>query len=226
MDIKKEAALKAATLVTHQSIVGVGAGSTIAHLVGALKPSIANGLQVQFVTSSFTTLQLLQKNQLPVQPIASYNAIDLYFDGCDQVDQQLNALKSGGGIHTQEKLLASMAKQFILVGDDSKLVSHFDIKYPLVIELLPQAVAFVPYKIEQLFDAVTTFMRMNDKKDGPVITENGNYLLDVYFEQWPQLSQINPLLKTVAGIVETSLFYGLAHTAIIAGQKGVTVFKK
>jgi ribose 5-phosphate isomerase A len=226
MDLKKEAAFGAAALVTHKSVVGLGAGSTIAYLVEALKQSVAGKFGLQFVTSSFSTYQLLQKNALPVHTAASFKEIDIYFDGCDQVDKQLNALKSGGGIHTQEKLLASMAKQFVLVGDEAKLVDNFDVKYPLVLEILPQAVSFVPYKINQLFKGVKSIMRINDKKDGPVITENGNYLLDIYFEQWPHLSQINPTLKNVSGIVETSLFYELADKAIIAGEKGVVVLNK
>ena len=75
-----------------------------------------------------------------VQPIAAFKSIDIYFDGCDQLDSELNALKIGGGIHTQEKLLASMANEFILIGDESKLVQNFDNRFPVVIELLPQAV--------------------------------------------------------------------------------------
>ncbi len=119
-----------------------------------------------------------------------------------------------------------MAKQFVLVGDDSKLVDMFDTKYPLVLEILPQANAFVPDKIAQLFTGVKSSMRMNDKKDGPVITENGNYLLDVYFESWPGLSEINPVCKNIPGIVETSLFYKLAHKAIIAGEKGIIFLER
>ncbi|MCW3105938.1 MAG: ribose 5-phosphate isomerase, partial [Segetibacter sp.] len=206
--------------------VGLGAGSTIAYLVEFLERSIEDGLQVQFVTSSFSTLQLLRRKELPVHSTASFKEIDIYFDGYDQLDKQLNALKSGGGIHTHEKLLASMSKQFVLIGDETKLVESFDLKYPLVLEILPQAFEFIPFKIKQLFAGVKTSMRINDKKDGPVITENGNYLVDVYFEQWPHLSQINPILKSVPGIVETSLFYAIAGKAIIAGEKGVVVLEK
>jgi ribose 5-phosphate isomerase A len=226
MNFKQQAAATAITFIKDDSIVGLGAGSTIAYTIDYLKTKINDGLSIQLVTSSFTTKQLLLKENLAVLPIEFCKEIDIYFDGCDQFDKQLNALKSGGGIHTQEKLLASMAKQFILAGDDSKLVDTFDTKYPLVIEMLPQSATFVPYKIQTLFPGVKIQMRINDKKDGAVITENGNYLLDVYFEQWPALSSINQTFKNIAGVVETSLFYGMTHKAIIAGENGVTVLDK
>ncbi|MEO6289317.1 MAG: ribose 5-phosphate isomerase A [Ginsengibacter sp.] len=227
MNFKKEVAAKAISLVSAHDIVGLGAGSTIAYAVEFLKKKkIEEGLVVEFVTSSFSTMQLLVKEKLPVFPASSFKEIDIYFDGCDQFDKQLNALKSGGGIHTQEKLLASMAKQFVLVGDESKLADVFDAKYPLVLEIVPQAFSFTPYKIKQLYKGINMSMRMNDQKDGPVITENGNYLLDIYFERWPALPGINPAFKSIAGVVETSLFYGIAHKAIIAGENGVRTLEK
>lgn len=226
MNFKQEAAAKAITLIKENDIVGLGAGSTIAFIVDYLKAKINEGLSVQLVSSSFTTKQLLLNENLRVLRVECFEEIDIYFDGCDQFDQQLNALKSGGGIHTQEKLFASMANQFILVGDDSKLVDTFDTKYPLVIELLPQSATFVPYKIQTLFPGVKIQMRTNDKKDGAVITENGNYLVDVYFNVWPELSSINQTVKNIAGVVETSLFYRMAHKAIIAGENGVSVLGK
>lgn len=226
MDLKKQAAQKAATLVEDKTTVGVGAGSTIAYLVEFLEKAIKDGLDLTFVTSSFSTLQLLQTKMLNIKASSALKEIDIYFDGCDQLDKQLNALKSGGGIHTHEKLLASMAKQFVLIGDEAKLVDDFDLKYPVVLEILPQAAAFVPAKVNQLFEITRWLMRMNDKKDGPVITENGNYLIDVYLKKWPDLSSINPVLKSVSGIVETSLFYNMANKAIIAGEEGVVVLEK
>ena len=225
MNFKQQAAAKAIALVNENDIIGLGAGSTMAYVAAFLKKRIAEGLIVRLVTSSFTTRQLLLKENLPVLPMGQIKEIDIYFDGCDQFDKQLNALKSGGGIHTQEKLLASMAKQFVLVGDETKLVEIFDPKFPLVVEILPQSLAYVPFKIEKLFRGVRNFMRMSDKKDGPVVTENGNYLLDVYFESWPGLPGINQSLKSIAGVVETSLFYGLAGKAIVAGEKGVIVLE-
>ncbi len=223
MDLKKEAAAKAITLIRDKTIVGLGAGSTIAYVVEFLKQEIENGLQIKLVTSSFSTRQLLLKNDFTVFQIASLSKIDIYFDGCDQLDKDLNALKSGGGIHTHEKLLASMAAQFVLIGDETKLVDAFDYRFPVVIELLAEAAAFAPAKIQNLFPGSTSNFRISDKKDGYVITDNGNYLLDLWFQAWPDLATINPVLKTITGVVETSLFYRMAHKAIIAGKDGVKV---
>lgn len=225
MDFKKDAAQKAITLIKDKKTVGLGAGSTIAYLIDFLKKERQNGLQVKLVTSSFSTRQLLLKNEFDVLPIASFSNIDIYFDGCDQLDKELNALKSGGGIHTHEKLLASMADQFVLLGDETKLVDSFDNRFPVVVELLPEAYNFAPSKIQSLFSNIKSNFRTSDKKDGLVITDNGNYLLDLWFQTWPDLATINPILKTVSGVVETSLFYNMAHKVIIAGQDGVKVLE-
>ena len=226
MNQKKEAAIKAVTFIRHQNRVGIGAGSTMAFMVELLAAEVAKGMKVKIFTSSFTTHTLLLQNGFCVMPIADVEEIDLYFDSCDQMDKNLNALKSGGGIHTQEKLMASIANQFILVGDESKYSDQLDSIYPLVIEFLPEALRYVPSRIKHIFPEVKVALRMSDKKDGAVITNNGNYLLDVWFNKWPHLSTINPLIKEITGVIETSLFYNLAHKAIIAGQEGVRIIEK
>jgi ribose 5-phosphate isomerase A len=226
MDLKKAAAQKAITFIKDKSTVGLGAGSTIAHIVELLVTEKKTGLEVNLFTSSFSTNQLLLKNGFPVQPVDSITELDIYIDGCDQLDRDLNALKSGGGIHTREKLLASMAHQFLLVGDETKYSEQFDTKFPLVIELLPEAFRFVPVRIQNLFPGVQCKIRMSERMDGAVITGNGNYLLDVWFPIWPELSQVNRLMKEITGVVETSLFYNLAHKAILAGNDGIKVLEK
>ena len=226
MNLKKEAALKAIIFIKHQSSIGIGAGSTMAFMVELLASEAMRGMEVKVCTPSFTTRNLLLQNNLTVASIADVEEIDLYFDGCDQMDKNLNALKSGGGIHTQEKLMASMAKQFILVGDEAKYSDQLNSTYPIVIDFLPEALRYVPSRIKHLFPEVKMALRMSDKKDGAVITNNGNYLLDVWFNKWPHLSTINPLFKEINGVVETSLFYDLAHKAIIAGQEGVRIIEK
>jgi ribose 5-phosphate isomerase A len=226
MDYKKQAAEKAVAFIKNNTSIGLGAGSTMAHIVYFLKEAVEQGLEVQVATSSFATRQLLLQNGFAVLNTADIATLELYFDGCDQFDKHLNALKSGGGIHTQEKLLATMAKQFILVGDEAKYSEALQTKYPVVIEVLPQAHRFVINAVETAFAGTKTELRTGGKKDGAVITENGNYLMDVWFTQWPPLAGVNPAFKAIPGIVETSLFYDIAAKAIVAGENGVVVMEK
>ncbi|HMC83941.1 MAG TPA: ribose 5-phosphate isomerase A [Chitinophagaceae bacterium] len=226
MDLKKEAARTAITFIKDKAIIGLGAGSTIHHLVDFLAEEIDKGLNVQLVTSSFTTQQLLLQKGLVVQPASSFDTIDIYFDGCDQLDKDLHALKCGGGIHTREKILASMATQFILVGDETKYAEALETKFPLAIEVLPESFRYVIKCMEKIFPSVKIAVRKSDKNDGPCITADGNYLLDAKFEAWPRLEQINPTIKAITGVVETSLFYNLAHTAIIATKEKIKILDK
>ncbi len=225
MDLKKQAATEALQLLEGKKTIGLGAGSTIAYLVELMK-DLPNASGFQFVTSSFATGQLLLKHGYNVTGIAALEELDIYFDGCDQVNHDLHALKSGGGIHTQEKLAASMAHEFVILGDITKLVETFDTKYPVVLEVLPEALRSVPSKVHQLFANVCGNYRMSERKDGPVLTQNGNMLYDLYFKDWPQLSMLNQQLKEIPGIVETSFFYNLCSKAILAGNNGVKIVER
>jgi len=198
----------------------------MAHMVGFLKEKVEAGLSVKILTSSFTTRMLLLQNNFEVLDTASVSSFDIYFDGCDQFDKNLNALKSGGGIHTNEKVLAVMANEFILVGDDSKYVDKLEVKFPIVIEVLPQIVSYLPLVIKKIYPGVKTELRLSNKKDGAVISDNGNYIFDLWFDEFPDLASINPTLKNIPGVIETSLFYNIAKRGVIAGEKGVRVLEK
>ncbi len=217
MNLKQEAAAKAVSLIQNYTAVGLGAGATMAYMVALLAEAGLTGLQL--FTSSAATKNLLLHAGYQVGDVSAIAELDVYFDGCDQFDQHLNALKSGGGIHTAEKLLASMAKEFVLVGDESKYAEKLDTKYPVVLEILPQAAAYVPACVQQLFSNTRLAFRKN------TITENGNLLADVWFASFPGLEQINPHLKSITGVVETSLFYNMATKAVVAGQNGVVIME-
>ena len=143
MDVKKEAARVASTLVVENTLVGLGDGSTVRLLADFLIDRMNAGLEIRLYTSSQLTLEFLQRRDVFVNDISHTGVLDIYFDGCDQIDGRLNALKSGSGIHTMEKLLASMAKKFVIIGDDSKFVQKLDPTFPLVLEVLPLAITFV-----------------------------------------------------------------------------------
>jgi ribose 5-phosphate isomerase A len=225
-DFKKEAAKAALQFIKKDSVIGVGAGSTIKYLIGFIKEDPALTASIKVLTSSFTTKMLLKQHGFTVQDTVGTHRIDVYFDGCDQFDRELNAFKSGGGIHTREKVLAAMANEFIIVGDESKYVEKLDATYPLVIEVIPEAVSFVFSRLKEIFTSADIVIRVSDKKDGAVITENGNYLIEMSFKDLPQLDFLNYKVLGIAGVLEHSLFYNMAHKAVIAGPFGLKTLLK
>jgi ribose 5-phosphate isomerase A len=221
-DFKLEAAKAALQFIKPGQTIGVGAGSTIANLLGLIAADKELAASLSFATSSFKTAALISQYNFRLIGSEHVKHIDIYFDGCDQFDAQLNALKCGGGIHTSEKIMASLADEFILIGDASKSVEKLDTTYPLVLEVLPTGLQLVNKWLTTFIPTAKTTMRMSTQKDGAVITENGNYLLDVYFAEPMPIAEMNAL-KMVPGVVEHSLFVGLASKAIIAGEGGVEI---
>ncbi|SHE61960.1 ribose 5-phosphate isomerase A [Pedobacter caeni] len=204
--------------------IGVGAGSSISHLIEFISHNKELAESLAFVSSSFKTRALLQEKGLKLQFSSQINPpIATYFDGCDQFDEGLNALKSGGGIHTSEKILASMAEEFILVGDDSKMVSKLGHSYPVVLEILPEALTAVLSRMKSIYPTASVKLRIADQKDGAVISDHGNLLADVLFEELPELAVLNIDLKMIPGVVEHSLFYRMATKAVVAGAQGIRI---
>jgi len=221
MDLKKEAAREASTVIKKNTSIGLGDGATIRWLAGYLMDGISNGINVNLYTSSVQTQLFLQQSGIQVLDISLVDELDIYFDGCDQVDIQLNALKSGAGIHTTEKLFAAMAKRFIILADASKFVSKLDKKFPLVLEVLPQAIGFVMGEMRKKFPEIFLQIRLLETADKPILTRNGNLLVDCFFPEWPELGFLNKESKKIKGVVEISLFYRMANEAIIAGNSGI-----
>jgi ribose 5-phosphate isomerase A len=221
MDYKMEAAKEALKFIRPESTVGFGAGSTMVYLINFVSGERGLAGSLRVLSSSFATRELLQQKGFFVQDGGQTTQLDTYFDGCDQFDRRLSALKSGGGIHTSEKVLAAMANEFILVGDAAKRVEHLGVEYPLVLEVIPEALAYVSDRVQRFFQPVRSVVRRSDKKDGAVITERGNFLIDCWFDPFPEPAVINDRLLGIPGILEHSLFYNLAHRAIVAGPDGV-----
>ena len=222
-DYKMEAAKASLNFIKNGQVIGLGAGSTITNLVDLLSADKELIWSLTFVSSSFKTRAYLIEKGLNVKLSGMVGKIDIYFDGCDQFDIQLNALKSGGGIHTSEKILASMAREFILIGDESKLTTKLDVTFPLVIELLAEALPVVFNTIKLKYPDAVIQLRMSTQKDGAVISENGNLLADIRFTELPELGELNASIKMIPGVVDHSLFYQLASKAIIAGENGVRI---
>lgn len=217
MIMKKKCALYASKLVKDGMVVGLGGGSTISYLIDYVKDK-----DIKVVSPSSKTVLLAQKMGLTVLNTQYVDHVDIAFDGCDEVDSHLNALKSGGGIHTQEKIIASMADEYIVLVDESKFHETLAFKVPVVVEVLPKAYSVVKKKLEKLNGNVE--LRTASNKDGFLMSDEGNILLDVYFDGVQDIRLLNQTLLMMPGVVDTSLFMDILTGMILVNDKGV--FKK
>lgn len=221
--MKKRCAHEALKLIKDGMVVGLGGGTTISYLVEFIQEK---NLDIKVVSPSMTTLQLCIKYGLIVLPTWSIHHVDIAFDGCDEVDLDLNCLKSGGAIHTKEKIIASMADEYILLVDESKVYEKLPFHLPIALEVLPDALSYVMNCLSQLGAMVK--VRQTNQKDGGIISDNGNYIIDALFNNVKDIQQLNSQLSSICGIVETSLFYHIAtkviavdenHTRYIGGKE-------
>lgn len=221
-DLKKLSAQEALKLISCGNIVGLGGGRSIAYLIEMLseKPD----LKVKIVTPSIKTKLLCIKHGLEVLPTYSIDRVDVAFDGCDQVDRALNALKSGGAIHTREKLIASMAKDYILLVDKDKVVEKLEFKQPVAIEVLLEALGYVERVLKEI--GANPIVRVSSNKDGFLISDDGNIIIDAFFEKVEDIAQLDKKLNSIFGVIGTSLFVQKVTKVIVASEEGIEIIKR
>jgi ribose 5-phosphate isomerase A len=222
---KMQSAEKALQFIKPGLCIGLGDGTTVRYLTELIVADKELALSITFTTSSVKTASQLKSLGIKVQPLSDLSKVDIYFDGCDQFDRELNALKSGSGIHTLEKILANMAAEFILMGDADKFSAQLTTQYPLVIEVLPLALNSVIATLQITFADAELKLRQKNNEDSPAITDHGNYLLEVRFDNLPDLATLNTFIKMLPGVLNHSLFYRMATKAIISGINGTEILE-
>lgn len=228
---KKAAAVKAVNdyVKTNQKL-GVGSGSTIVFAVERLAERVKQEkLQVVCVPTSFQARQLIIDNGLTLGDLETHPELDVAIDGADEVDKDLNCIKGGGGCQTQEKIVAANAKTFVVIADYSKKSSSLGEKWTkgLPIEVLPFAYKPVKLRLEKMGGAAE--LRMAQRKAGPVVTDNGNLILDWKFNptQGANWTIIASKLAEIPGVVETGLFVNMASRVYFGQADGtVEVFER
>ena len=213
----KQAVAKAAVdKIQNGMILGLGSGSTAALMIEALGVKIKSGeiKDIVGVTTSFQGEVLATELGIPLKSLSSVSEIDLAIDGADEVDPKFQLIKGGGACHVQEKLVASLAKKFIVVVDSTKLVEKLNLDFKLPVEVIPTA-------WKQVQKTLVNFggegnLRMAQKKAGPVVTDQGNLILDLTFSNGidqPELleSQIN----NIPGVLENGLFTNLTDEVLV-----------
>ncbi len=223
---KKNAANKAVEEnVEAGMILGIGSGSTVVYAVKKIAEiNKAKNMDLKCIPTSFQSRQLIVENGLTLVSLDQYPVIDLDIDGADEIDKSLNLIKGGGGCLVQEKIIASSSKKLVIIADYTKksefLGEHW--KKGVPIEIIPLAHVPIMKRLEKL--GGTPVLRMAQAKAGPVVSDNGNFIIDADFGIIKNPLDLNLKILQIPGVVDSGLFLGMAHTAYI-GQKDSTVKK-
>ena len=229
--MKQAVAQAAVDQIQNGMILGLGSGSTAALMIEALALKIKSGeiKDVVGVTTSFQGEVLATELGIPLKSLSSVSEIDLAIDGADEVDPKFQLIKGGGACHVQEKLVAALAKKFVVVVDSTKLVTKLNLDFKLPVEVLPSAWKQVRKTLKNL--GAEGNLRMAQKKAGPIVTDQGNLILDLTFSNGidqPELleSQIN----NIPGVLENGLFVNLTDEVLVGkvenDEVGVESLKK
>ncbi|XP_049596021.1 ribose-5-phosphate isomerase [Syngnathus scovelli] len=222
-EAKKQAAYTAVdNHVQNNQVVGVGSGSTIVYAVHRLAERVREEkLNITCVPTSYQARQLIVLHGLMLSDLDRHPELDVAIDGADEVDADLTLIKGGGGCLTQEKIVASCARHFVVIADyrkDSKALGQ-QWKKGIPVEVVPMAHVPVSRKIVQLFGGEVN-LRMGVAKAGPVVTDNSNFILDWKFERIHRWKDVNVAIKMIPGVVETGLFVGMAERAYFGTEDG------
>lgn len=214
------AARRALRHVRPGQVVGLGSGSTVAlavQLLGRKSAEMKRGLKV-IPTSHQIEMAALDYG-LSVITLNEAGKADLTIDGADQIEgATLNLIKGGGGALAREKVLAHNSDEFIVIADESKLVDKLGDACPVPVEVLPYAHRSVARAAGRL--GGRSRLREGVKKVGPVVTDNGNFILDIDFDRIRNPYELDRRLKSIPGVVETGLFLDLADIVYLGRRSG------
>jgi len=218
---KKNAAIEAAKHVKNGFVIGLGSGSTAAYAIEEIGRRVkGEKLCILAVPTSYQTFNLAVKHGIPATTLEEHTALDLTIDGADQIDEKLNLIKGMGGALAKEKIVATASKKLIIIADENKKVKTLgENHHPVPLETLPFAVTLVMREIAEL--GGKPILREGVRKVGPVITDNGNFVIDATFGLISRPNELERKLKSLTGIVETGLFIKMAKTIYIGKHSGV-----
>jgi len=218
---KREAGIRAAEFVEDGMVVGLGTGSTVHATIERLGERVREGLAIAGVPTSWQTEIRARACGITLATLADFPEIDIAIDGADQVSPDFLLIKGRGAAHTREKCVAAAAERFVVVVDETKMTPHLSAKVP--VEVLPFACALVAARIEALGGKPQ--LREGVKKDGPVVTDNGGFVLDCDFGRIADPCELERALNDIPGVVSSGLFTAFAEktTVVVGEEKGVRV---
>jgi ribose 5-phosphate isomerase A len=222
-DLKLKVAKEAVKLVKDGMVIGLGTGSTAALFIRELGNRIREEeLTVFGIPTSFEAKMLAMQYEIPLVTLDEYD-VDIAFDGADEVEEKtLFLIKGGGGCHTQEKIVDYNADEFVVLVDESKLVKKLGEKSPIPVEVIPSAYRVVMRALSNMGGEAV--IRLGDRKRGPVITDNGNMIIDV-FMNIDDAIELEKEINNIPGVVENGIFTRV-DKVLVGTKKGIKTLKK
>ncbi len=221
-EAKRTVGRAAADLVEDGMRLGLGTGSTTARALEAIGRRITEeGLQVVGVPTSFAAERLARQHGIPLATLDEVDALDLALDGADEVadhDGGFALIKGRGGAHTREKVVAAAAERFVVLIDPSKEVGRLGSHVPVPVEVLPFAAAPVARALRPLGGAPE--LRMAERKDGPLVTDQGFWILDTRFASIDRPADLDAAILAIPGVLDHGLFLGLATDVLVGDADG------
>ncbi|KAK4051401.1 ribose-5-phosphate isomerase rki1 [Microbotryomycetes sp. JL201] len=217
-------------------VVGIGSGTTIVYVAQEIKKRIEKaGYDPRhrlhtFVPTGWQSRALCVENGLPVVDLLDVDGIDIAFDGADDLDPHLNVVKGGGACLLQEKIVMKLSAYNVIVADERKesaMLMHGEWRQGVPVEIIPQAVSLVCKQLATAFDhpLCAKLRQGGPGKAGPVVTDNGNFVLDV--SGWSgrmmnpsNVAEVESKMKMMTGIVEVGLFSGLVDEVFVGFRSG------
>ncbi len=224
-ELKKAAGVRAADMIKDGMTVGLGTGSTAAHMVNRLAERIkTEGIRVTGVSTSWSTTLQCRSLGIPLKEMGEVSHLDMVIDGADEIDPKRNLIKGRGAAHLLEKIVASMTDNYVIIADSGKAVQKLGEKFAVPLEIIPGAIAVVTERVKKLGGEVKVRMGAPGK-DGPVISDSGNLIADAKFGIIEDADKLAHDLEHIVGIVGHGLFIGMATKVILAdAESGLIEF--
>lgn len=214
---KKAAGIKAVDFIETGMKVGLGTGTTAYWAIMEIGARVKQGLQITAIATSVQSEQLATEQNIPLIIFSDFDFLDVDIDGADEVDENLQLIKGGGGALLREKIIASASRKFVVVTDENKYVKQLG-NFPLPVEVTPFG---YEYTFRQL-TAMSGHPKLRQKDGKTFITDNGNYIADCAFGAIKNPKSLEQLLNAIPGVVENGLFVDRTNTLVIGYGDGST----
>lgn len=217
---REAAAREALKYVRSGYVIGVGTGSTAMAFLRELHKLIINGVVSNILLVPTSTETEIEITRLGLADLLRYpwqvGRVDVAIDGADEVDRRRNLIKGGGAALTREKVIDYWAREFVVIVDESKVFDSIPSRHPIPVEVIPFAWPIVRARLEEL--GGTAELRFGSGKRGPVVTDNGNYIIDYMPRAAVDIEDLERVIKEVPGVVEVGIFSGRRVSRVIIGR--------